>query len=153
MDLRLHRRLPALAALAVGLALATSSCETLSGSGKSGAELALERTQLSETRAALNRATQEGDLQRVGPLLSAIRVKFDAIEAKSSSMNLLDREHLAIKIATGRRTIAEAERWVPVNDVEAVRSQIAELDPMLGEIDVLLDRAVKSSETPSTQTP
>ena len=152
MDLRLHRRLPALAAAAL-LTLAVSSCETLSGSGQSGADLARERTQLSETRAALNRATQEGDLTRVGVLLSAVRTKFDAIESKSSSMNLLDREHLAIKIATGRRTISEAERWVPVNDVEAVRSQVGNLDPILGEIDVLLDRAVKSSETPSTQTP
>lgn len=93
----------------------------------------------------MNRAVSEGDLQAVNASLRAIGSHFDAIESKSSAMNLMDRESMAIKIATGRRTITEVNRWIQVNDAEAVRSQVAELDPILGEVDVLLDRAVKSS--------
>ena len=134
--------------LAALLALASTSCETLetfSGSGKSGAELARHKKELADSRTAMNRAAQEGDLHKIQTTLSAIGSQFNAIQSKSSAMNLMDRESMAIKMATGRRTITEASRWVQVSDADAVRSQVAHLDPILAEIDVLLDRAVKSS--------
>ncbi len=87
----------------------------------------------------------DGDLQGVATSLRAVGSQFDAVEKKSSAMNLMDRENLNIQIATGRRIITETSRWVSVNDADAVRSQVAELDPILVKIDVLLDRAVKSS--------
>lgn len=87
----------------------------------------------------------DGDLQAVATSLRAVGSQFDAVEKKSSAMNLMDRENLNIQIATGRRIITETSRWVSVNDADAVRSQVAELDPILVKIDVLLDRAVKSS--------
>lgn len=131
------------------LALGACSCETLSGSGASGAELARSKTELTESRARLRRAAQDGDVQGASRAMTEIGRQFDAVEAKSSSMNLMDREALKIQIATGRRTITEAQRWVPVNDAEAIRSQTALLNPVLDQIDVLLDRAVKSSATPA----
>jgi hypothetical protein len=129
----------------LGAALGATSCETLSGSGKSSAALAEVRTELGESRSALNRAAQEGDLQGVSAAMREIGAQFNTIQSKSSAMNLMDRETMAIQIATGRRTITETERWIPANDVEAVRSQVAQLDPILSQIDGLLDRAVKSS--------
>lgn len=132
--------------LAVALvALASSSCQTLGGSGDSGAELARSRTELTAARARLHRAAQSSDAPGASRAMGEIRSLFDTIEAKSGSMNLMDREALKIQIATGRRTMTEADRWVQVNDAEAIRSQTALLDPVLDQIDVLLDRAVRSS--------
>jgi len=151
--MRLHDRLHpvAAAALAALLALAASSCETLSGSGQSGAQFAQNRAQLSESRAALNRTARDSDLQGVSTSLRDIGSQFDAIESKGSAMNLMDRENMNIQIATGRRIITETSRWVQVNDADAVRSQVGELDPILEKVDVLLDRAVKSS-VPASET-
>lgn len=87
----------------------------------------------------------DGDLQAVATSIRGVGSQFDAIEKKNSSMNLMDRENLNIQIATGRRIITETSRWVSVNDADAVRSQVSELDPILAKIDALLDRAVKSS--------
>ena len=137
---------------ALVLAVGTPGCETLGGSGSAGPELSRYRTELTETRARLRRATQDADVKGASRAMAEIRRQFDAIESKSSSMNLMDREALKIQIATGRRTLTEADRWVQVNDVEAVRSQTALLEPVLDQIDVLLDRAVKSSGT-AAETP
>lgn len=87
----------------------------------------------------------DADIQAVATSLRAIRSQLTAIEKRNSGINLMDRENLNIQIATGRRVITETDRWVTVNDAEAVRSQVAQLDPILANIDVLLDRAVKSS--------
>ncbi len=139
-------------ACALVLILGASSCQTLSGGGSAGPELCRLRTELTVTGARLRRATQDGDVQGASRAMAEIRRQFDAIESNSSSMNLMDREALKIQIATGRRSLTEAVRWVLVNDVEAVRSQTALLEPVLDQIDVLLDRAVKSSAT-AAETP
>jgi hypothetical protein len=145
--MRIHDRLPPVAAAGIAaiLALAASSCETLSGAGHSGAQFAQYRQALAESRATLDKAAQDGDLQAVNTSMRSIGSQFDAIESKGGDMNIMDRESMAIQLATGRRTMTEASRWVSVNDADAVRSQVAELDPILTEVDVLLDRAVKSS--------
>ena len=144
--MRVQRRLSLeVAAALVAVALGAASCQTLAGSGQSGAALADSKTKLSESRAAMDRAVQAGDLQAVGTAMHSIGEQFDTVESKSSAMNLMDRENMAIQIATGRRTISETERWIQSNDAEAVRSQVAQLDPILDNVDGLLDRAVKSS--------
>ena len=141
-----------LLALLLTAAIGTVSCQTLSGSGASGAEFTKSRELLRETRGRMDRAAQGSDLPAAWRALTEIRQQFDAIEAKTSSMNLMDNETMKIQIATGRRTITETDRWVQVNDADAVRSQVAQLDPILDQIDLLLDRAIKSS-TPASGTP
>lgn len=131
------------------LALGTASCQTLGGSGASGTDFARYRTELAEARARMDRAAQEGDVPGASKAMGEIGRHFNAIESRTSSMNLMDAEAMKIQIATGRRTMTEADRWVQVNDAEAVRSQTALLRPVLDEIDVLLDRAVKSSASPA----
>lgn len=132
-------------ALALAAALAAVSCQTLAGSGDQGVALAKYRAQLNESRARMDQASQNADLQGVATAMKEIGSAFDAIEARSSSMNLMDNESLKIQLATGRNTITETDRWIQVNDPEAVKNQVAQLDPVLGQIDILLDRAVKSS--------
>jgi hypothetical protein len=137
------------AALAVALAL--PACQTLSGSGKGGPELAQLREQLGNTRTALDRASEEGDLPRAGALLSALGSRFDELESRSSAINLVDRESMAIQVATGRRAITEADRWVQSGDSEAVRGQVHQLDQVLDELDRILARAVRGSvDAPSS---
>jgi hypothetical protein len=148
LDLRIQRRLSleVAAALAlVALSFGATSCQTLAGSGQSGAALADSKAKLVDSRAAMDRAVQSGDLQAVGSAMKAIGDQFDVVESKSSAMNLMDRENMAIQIATGRRTITETDRWIQSNDADAVKNQVAQLDPILDNVDGLLDRAVKSS--------
>lgn len=138
--------------LAAVLVVGAASCQTLGGTGNAGADLAKSRASLSEARAKLDRAARDGDLQKVSSAMGEIGTQFDAIESKTTSMNLMDNETMKIQIATGRRTMTETDRWIQVNDAEAVRSQVAQLDPVLDQVDVLLDRAVKSS-TPASGAP
>jgi len=139
-------------AAAAAAALAAVSCQTLSGTGASGADFAKMRTELSESKGRMDRAAQSSDVQAVSKEMQEISGKFDAIESRTTSMNLMDGQTMRIQIATGRRVMQETDRWVQTNDAEAVRSQVAQLDPVLDQVDVLLDRAVKSSEpAPGTQ--
>ena len=142
--MRLHARLPALA-VACGLALGLASCQQLAGSGKGKAEFTELRTQLAGTRDALRRAIGEGDLTRVGALLPAISGRLDEIEKRTSSMNMIDREHVALQIATARRTITETDRWVASGDLDTVRTKVNQIDVSLGEIDTILDRTIRGA--------
>jgi len=145
--MRVHDRLPvlALAGALVFAALAAVSCETLAGSGKGGAEFIQVRKQLADARTSLDQAASSGNMDQIEPLLKSISSNFDVMENRSSAINMVDREHLAIEVATGRRTITETDRWVASSDVDAVRSQVKELDGTLANIDQILDRAIRGS--------
>jgi hypothetical protein len=134
------------------VSIAAVSCQTLGGTGASGADLAAYRASLSESRGRMDRAAQNSDVPGVSKAMKEIGREFDAIEPRASSMNLMDHQTMKIQIATGRNTITATDPWVQNNDAEAVRSQVAQLDPILDEIDRLLDRAVKSS-APAPGTP
>ena len=138
-------RAAALLGVVLAAALAVVSCESLAGSQDQGAALAKYKAQLADLKTRMDTAAQSSDLQGVASAMKEIGSSFDAIEARGSSMNLMDHESLKIQLATGRNTMTETDRWIQVNDADAVRNQVAQLDPVLGEIDVLLDRAVKSS--------
>ena len=142
----------ALFVLVAAAAIGAVSCQTLGGTGASGADLAASRTSLSEARGRMDRAAKNSDVQAVSKAMKEIGQEFDAIESRTSSMNLMDNQTMKIQIATGRNTITATGPWVQNDDAEAVRSQVAQLDPILDEIDRLLDRAVKSSApAPGTQ--
>lgn len=144
-------RAPLLVLLAA-VALGAASCQTLAGKGDAGADFAAYRTSLSDAKGRMDRAAQNSDVQGVSQAMKEINDQFNAIESKGSSMNLMDNETMKIQIATGRNTITQTGPWVQNNDAEQVRSQVAQLDPVLVEIDGLLDRAVKSSApAPGTQ--
>lgn len=139
-------------ALLAAVAIGAASCQTLAGKSDSSADFAAYRTALSEAKGRMDRAAQDSDVQGVSKAMKEIGDQFNTIESKTSSMNLMDNETMKIQIATGRNTITQTGPWVQNNDAEAVRSQVAQLDPVLDQIDVLLDRAVKSS-APDAGTP
>ena len=142
--MRLHSRLYSVV-LVSGLVLGLASCQQLAGSGKGKAEFTELRTQLAGTREALRRAVGEGDLVKVGALLPAVSSRIDEIEKRSSAMNMVDREHVALEIATARRTITETNRWISAGDLDSVRLKVNQIDVSLGAIDEILDRTIRGS--------
>jgi hypothetical protein len=137
--MRLHHRLPALA-LAAGIALSLVSCEVLGGSKGSPEDFGRLRQGLNDDRANLNRAAVENTLDRVAGILDTMRGRFDEIWSKSSAMNLLDRQHLGIQLASGRKMLTSIGQWTNSADIDAVRSEVETLNVTLNEIDILLDR-------------
>jgi hypothetical protein len=140
--MRLHHRLPALA-----LALLLVSCETLAGSGGSAANFTKLRESLAGARGQLDRAIADGAADQVAEPLKAIGTELDDIETKSSPMNLMDRENLSIQIASARQLITTTEQWVANSDLDGIRDSVQKLDGVLDQIDVLLERAVRSAAT------
>ena len=142
--MRLHHRLPALA-LAAALALSLASCQTLTGKGGSPEEFKELQQALSDDRAGLSRALAAGELDRVSGYLQGISTRFDEIWAKSSAMNLLDREHLAIQLASGRRMLTSIRQWVNSTDIDAIRSEVEKLNPVLDDINTLLEHTIRAT--------
>jgi chromosome segregation ATPase len=151
MALRLHHRLRFVGST-LALLLALAGCQTMAGTGEGKAEFVEHRQKLSEDRAALDRAVAQGDLSTARTLLASIRARLDTIEKETSAMNMIDRQSTALQIATARRTMTEADRYIDSGDAESVRTQITLLNGILAEIDTLLDRTIKGSnpDAPST---
>jgi chromosome segregation ATPase len=124
----------------------------MAGTGEGKAEFVEHRQKLSEDRVALDRAVAQGDLSTARTLLASIRARLGTIETQTSAMNMIDRQSTALQIATARRTMTEADRYIDSGDAESVRTQITQLCGILAEIDTLLDRTIKGSnpDAPST---
>lgn len=142
--MRLHRRLPVLA-LAGLSALLLVSCQTLAGSKGSPEEFQKLKDGLTSDRAQLSRAVSDGALDRVPDGVTAISKRLDDIWSKSSAMNLLDREHMAIQLASARKELTSVTQWANSNDADAVRTEIEKLDGILGEVDELLDHTIRAT--------
>jgi len=142
--MRVHDRLPALA-LAGVLALSLCSCQTLAGKGGSPKEFEELKQALADNRAGLNRALAAGEIDGVSRSLQGISTRFDEIWAKSSAMNLVDREHLAIELASGRRMLTSINQWVNSTDMDAIRSEVEKLNPVLDDVDTLLDHTIRAT--------
>jgi hypothetical protein len=149
--LRLHRRLPPLG-LAAALLLALAGCQTLAGSGEGKAEFVEHRAKLGEDRVAVEGCANQGDLSSLRTRFGAIRTRLDAIESQTSAMNLLDRQHAALQIATARRNMTEAERWIDAGDAESARAEVTRLGGTLLEIEAILARTIRGSKTDESST-
>ncbi|HEY6221828.1 MAG TPA: hypothetical protein VIX13_04765, partial [Candidatus Eisenbacteria bacterium] len=126
-------------------ALSLVSCQTLAGKGGSPKEFEDLKQALADDRAGLNRAVAAGEVDRVSGYLQGISTRFDEIWAKSSAMNLLDREHLAIQLASGRKMITSINQWVSSTDIDAIRSEVEKLNPVLDDVDTLLDHTIRAT--------
>ncbi len=100
---------------------------------------------LADDRAGLNRAVAAGEVDGVARSLKGISSRFDEIWSKSSAMNLLDREHLAIVLASGRNMITSINQWVSSTDIDAIRSEVEKLNPVLDDVDTLLDHTIRAT--------
>lgn len=131
------------AAASLAMAFLLVSCGWAGDSKAVRVSFAQIKQQIEETRAGLKSAIDEGSLDRVPALNQALNAQLDQLSAQSSAMNLLDREHVAINVATARRCLNEIDRFVTAGDVELVRAQLAQLNPTMEEIATLLERADK----------
>lgn len=142
--MRLHGRLPALG-LAVSVALSLASCQTLGGSKGSPEDFIRLKEGLNADRGRLSMAISDNALDRVPEVMTSLTGRFDELWSKSAAMNLLDREHLAIQIASARKTITSINQWVSSTDVDAVRSEVEKLNGILSEVDTLLDHTIRAT--------
>ncbi len=94
----------------------------------------------------LTSAIQNGEYDRVTGLDKELNTAMDAAMNQASAMNLLDREHLAIAVATARRCITDMDRYAQSGDGDLLKAQQQQLAPTVAEIQELLDRAERTTK-------
>ncbi|HLF05599.1 MAG TPA: hypothetical protein VI893_00230 [Thermoplasmata archaeon] len=134
---------PVRAAATLALVTLLASCGWAGDDKAVRVPFAQIKQQIAEAHSNLKRAVDEGSLDRLPALQRNFNAQLDAVSAQSSAMNLLDREHLLLNLATVRRCLTEIDRFAASGDVELVRAQVSQLDPTMEEIATLLDRADK----------
>jgi len=129
-------------ALAALLLPAFGACQKAGGpaSGPSFSEL---RQRLDEAQTGLTSAASEGSIERVAELDRSLAATLDAIESRSSSLDLLSRESLNIQIASARQCLAALDRYAASGDVDLVTAQLKQLGPIVNEVDTILERGVR----------
>jgi hypothetical protein len=130
----------------VSVALLASSCQWAGDTGAVKVSFAALRAQLDDVNTRLTTAIQNGEAERVGVLDKELNTVLDAAMAQSSAMNIMDREHLSISVATARRCITDMDRYSASGDMELIRAQAQQLAPTIVEIQELLDRAQRSTK-------
>jgi hypothetical protein len=130
----------------ISVALLASSCQWAGDTGAVKVSFAALRSQLDDVNTRLTTAIQNGEAERVGVLDKELNTVLDAAMAQSSAMNIMDREHLSISVATARRCITDMDRYSASGDMELIRAQAQQLAPTIVEIQELLDRAQRSTK-------
>jgi hypothetical protein len=134
-----------LAGVLVATILGASSCQWAGDTKAVRVPFADLSRRVEEARSRLESAINEGSADRVPALTRALNAELDAASAQSSAINLLDREHLAINVATARRCLTDMDRYAQSGDLDLLRAQFQQLLPTVAEIRVLLDRAERTT--------
>ncbi len=121
------------------------SCQWAGDKGAVKVSYAALKAQLDDVSARLASAVQNGEYDRVKSLDRELNLVLDAAMKQSSAMNLLDREHLAINVATARRSISDMDRYATGGDTDMLKAQVQQLSPTVSEIRELLDRAERTT--------
>lgn len=133
------------AALSAAL-LAAPSCQWAGDTKAVHVSFAALKAQVDDVNSRLTSAIQNGDSDRVPGLDKELNAAMDAAMSQSSAMNILDREHLAISVATARRCITDMDRYSQSGDMDLLRAQAQQLAPTIVEIQELLDRAERTTK-------
>jgi len=104
------------------------------------------KTQLDDVNTRLGNAIQNSETDRVTGLDKEMNTVLDAAMNQASAMNLMDREHLSISVATARRCLTDMDRYAASGDIELLKAQAQQLAPTVGEIQTLLDRADRTTK-------
>lgn len=131
-----------MAGLLLAALIGVGACQR-GGGGASGPAFADLRGRLESARIQLHAAVEQNSLERVPALDRALGAELDAIESRGSSLDLMQRESLALQIASARRCLTAIDRYVASGDIELVSAQLQQLDPTLREVDTILERAVR----------
>jgi hypothetical protein len=133
--------------LALSLALASApSCQWAGDTKAVHVSFAALRTQLDDVNTRLSSAIQSGDAEHVPALDKELKAVLEAAMNQASAMNILDREHLSISVATARNCITDMDRYAQTGDMDLLRAQAQQLAPTVTEILELLDRAERTTK-------
>jgi len=132
-------------ALLVGALLAAPSCQWAGDTKAARVSFAALKESVEDVNARLTSAVEEGSGDRVLGLDRELNTVLDAAMNQSSAMNILDREHLSISVATARRCLTAMDRYAQSGDADLLRAQNQQLQPTIVEIQELLDRADRTT--------
>ena len=130
----------------ISVALLLSSCQWAGDAKSVHVSFAALKSQLDDVNTRLASAIQNGESDRVAGLDKELNTVLDAAMSQSSAMNILDREHLSISVATARRCITDMDRYAQSGDMDLLRAQAQQLAPTVTEIQELLDRAERTTK-------
>jgi hypothetical protein len=125
---------------------APSTCWILrqqAGGSASGPSFTELKQRLDEAQSGLTSAVAEGSTERVAQLDRSVSTTLDAIESRSSSLDLLSREGLNIQVASARQCLVALDRYASSGDVDLVTAQLKQLGPIVTEIDTILERGIR----------
>ena len=131
--------------LLLGALLASPSCQWAGDTKAARVSFAALKESVEDVNARLTSAVEEGSGDRIPGLDRELNTVLDAAMNQSSAMNILDREHLSISVATARRCLTAMDRYAQSGDAELLRAQNQQLQPTITEIQELLDRADRTT--------
>lgn len=140
-----HRVRTAWLIAALLAALAASSCQWAGDTKAARVSFSALKESIEDVSARLDGAVEEGSADRVPGLDRELNTVLDTAMNQSSAMNILDREHLAISVATARRCLTAMDRYAQSGDAELLRAQNQQLQPTIKEIQELLERADRTT--------
>ena len=131
---------------ALSLCLLAASCQWAGDTKAVKVSFSALKSQIDDVNTRLTSAIQNGEYDRVTGLDKELNTAMDAAMNQASAMNLLDREHLAIAVATARRCITDMDRYAQSGDGDLLKAQQQQLAPTVAEIQELLDRAERTTK-------
>ncbi len=134
-----------LAALSLAL-LAAPSCQWAGDTKAVRVSFGALKSRVDDVNTRLTAAIQNGEAERVAALDKEMNAVLDAAMSQSSAMNIMDREHLAIAVATARRCLSDMDRYSQSGDMDLIRAQAQQLAPTVSEIQALLARAERTTK-------
>jgi len=131
---------------ALSLCLPAASCQWAGDTKAVKVSFSALKSQIDDVNTRLQSAVQNGEYDRVPGLDKELNAVLDAAMNQASAMNLLDREHLALAVATARRCITDIDRYAQSGDGDLLKAQQQQLTPTIAEIQELLDRAERTTK-------
>jgi len=132
--------------IALGAVLMTASCQWAGDTKAVKVSFAALNTQLEDVNTRLTNAIQNNETDRVTGLDKELNTVLDAAMNQASAMNIMDREHLSIAVATARRCITDMDRYATSGDADLLKAQAQQLAPTVADIQELLDRAERTTK-------
>ena len=133
-------------AVMLGVCLGAASCQWAGDTKAVKADFSVLKTQVDDVNTRLTNAIQNNEYDRVPGLDKEMNAVLDAAMNQSSAMNIMDREHLSIAVATARRCLTDMDRYASSGDMDLLKAQAQQLSPTVSEIQTLLDRADKTTK-------
>ena len=125
--------------------LTTPSCQWAGDTKAAKVSYIALKRQVDDVNSRINSAVQNGESDRILGLDRELNSTLDAAMNQASAMNLLDREHLSISVATARRCVTDMDRYAQSGDMDLLRAQVQQLEPTIAEIQELFDRAERTT--------